>query len=150
MAKRFSGTVETDIKVRLCECDPYEIAHNSSYFVWFEMGRFQYAEENGYALPDMAANDDVVYITLHTRCKYIKSCKFNDEITVRTWIRKPPLLFAKYNFEQKIFNKKTGELIARCWTENAAVSKSEKRVLRIYEDESILKVEDKWKKEKDS
>ncbi len=141
MLEAFNKMVETEIKVRLTECDPYEIAHNSSYFVWFEMGRFQYAEDSGYQLPDMAANDDVVYITLHTKCKYIKSCKFNDELIVQTRIRKPPILFAKYNFEQKIINKKTGELIAKCWTENAAVSKSRKSVLRLKEDSSLLELE---------
>lgn len=142
MLEAFNKMVETEVKVRLGECDPYEIAHNSSYFVWFEMGRFQYAEESGYQLPDMAANEDVVYITLHTKCKYVKSCKFNDELIVQTRIRKPPILFAKYNFEQKIIRKKTGELVAKCWTENAAVSKSRKSVLRLKDDNSLMELKE--------
>lgn len=139
----FSKIVETEIKVRLPECDPYEIAHNSNYFTWFEMGRFQYAQESGYELTDMAANDDVVYITLHTKCKFIKSCKFNDELIVKTRIRKPPVLYAKYNFEQRIINKNTGEVIAKCYTENAAVNKAQHKVILLKDDSSIIKMKDK-------
>ncbi|AEY67073.1 MULTISPECIES: acyl-CoA thioesterase [Eubacteriales] len=140
MSKEFNKNelVETEIKVRLVECDPYEIAHNSSYFVWFEMGRFDYAEANGYKLTSMAADEETVYITLHTKCKYIKSCRFKDELVVKTRITKPPFIFAKYNFEQKLYNKNTGELIAKCWTENAAVSKSKKCVLRVSEDNALV------------
>lgn len=139
----FNKMVETEIKVRLPECDPYEIAHNSNYFTWFEMGRLQYAQESGYELTDIGANDDVVYITLHTKCKFIKACKYNDELIVQTKIRKPPVLYAKFDFEQIIINKKTGELIAKCTTENAAVNKAAQKVLLLHNDSAILKLKDK-------
>lgn len=132
--------VETNVKVRLNECDPYEIAHNSNYFVWFEMGRFDYAEANEYNLKNMSADEEIVYITLHTKCKFIKSCKFNDELIIKTRILKPPCMYAKYSFEQKMYHKYSGELIAKCWTENAAINKSKQCIIKVSEDNALLKL----------
>ncbi len=104
--------VTTEIKVRFNECDPYSIAHNSNYYIWFEIGRFDYAEENGYNIRNL--------MVLRTRCKYIRSCKFNDTLIVRTRMKNPLSVFPQCTFEQEIYNKVTGELIAKCWTENTA------------------------------
>jgi acyl-CoA thioester hydrolase len=35
----------TQIRVRFAETDAQGIAHNSSYFVWFEVARVEYLEE---------------------------------------------------------------------------------------------------------
>jgi|BioPla2DNA2_1021312.scaffolds.fasta_scaffold10456_5 acyl-CoA thioester hydrolase len=139
--KELKKNVETEIIVRLVECDSYKIAHNSSYFVWFEIGRFDYAKLNGYKITSMAADEDVVYFTLFTKCKFIKSVKFDDEIIVKTRINKLPILYAKYSFEQEIYNKATGELVARCITENAAIDKKTKKVLKLSLDNEFMRLE---------
>lgn len=130
--------VEIELVVRLPECDPYGFANNANYFVWFEMGRFAYARESGYKITSMSDLDIVVYYTLNTKCKFIKSAHFEDTLIVRSRIKKPPVFFAKYCFDQEIILKKTGEVLAKCYTEIVAVNQVENKVLRVEEDSSFI------------
>jgi len=38
-------TFSTDVRVRFADTDAQGIAHNASYFVWFEVGRVEYLRE---------------------------------------------------------------------------------------------------------
>lgn len=135
--------VEIEFKVRLSECDPYGIAHNSNFFSWFEMGRFKYAQENGYELTDLGCKDDVIYATLKTKCKFIKSCKYDDEIVIKTKIKKNPVFYAIYTFEQVMYKKSTGEILAKSETENAAINKDSHKIVFLKNDKSLNKLKDK-------
>lgn len=131
-------STRVSLTVRLSECDPYGIAHHSNYFVWFEIGRFDYAKKNGYCIPSAEYCGDVAYMTLSTKCKYIKSVTFNDEIEIRTQMNlRMPILYAQFAFHQEMYNKRTGRLVAKCDTVNAAISKVEGRILLINEDKIL-------------
>lgn len=132
--------ITTEVKVRLVECDPYGVANHANYFVWFELGRFDYAKSMGYALTSLAADEEVIYITLRTKCKYIKSAHFEDELLIRTRLSRIPIMYAKYCFEQELYDKRTGNLLAKCQTENAAVDKDKQSILKIWDDESLMRL----------
>ena len=138
--EEFNKVITTEVKVRLGECDPYGVANHANYFVWFEMGRFDYAKSSGYNLNSMAADEDVIYITLHTKCRYIKSAHFEDELLIRTRISKVPVMYARYCFEQELYDKKTGILLAKCQTENAAVDRKKQTVLKVWDDEALMRL----------
>lgn len=132
--------VDTYVRVRLVECDPYNIVHNSNYFVWFEMGRLDYARESGYIISDIIESDKI-YMTLETKCKFLKAACFNDELVIKTRIDKLPILYAKYSFEQKLYNVKNGELLAVAHTQNVAIDRRRNVVLRLSEDEKFMSVD---------
>lgn len=132
--------VYTEVKVRLSECDPYGIANNANYFIWFEMGRFTYAKESGYKITSMDATDSVIYITLSTKCNYLKPAHFDDTLLVKTKLAKLPILYAKFAFEQELIDKETHTVLAKCITENAAVSRDTHTVLRLNDDKALIAV----------
>ena len=138
--ERLKRVVDTVIKVRLVECDPYNIVHNSNYFVWFELGRLDYAKKFGYNIKNIR-DDHVVYMTLGIKCKFLKAAHFDDELIIKTMINKIPIIYAKYSFEQKLYHMKTGELLAVAHSQNVAIDRERKTVLRLEEDERYSKME---------
>jgi protein associated with RNAse G/E len=39
-----------------------------------------------------------------------------------------------------MYHKYNGELIAKCWTENAVINKSKQCIIKVYEDNALLKL----------
>ncbi len=78
---------ETGIKVRFNETDPYGVAWHGHYITWMEVGRNALAGEFGLGplqLAEAGFMGPVVAIEL----KFLKPAKFNDELTVRTTLRR--------------------------------------------------------------
>ena len=71
----------TPVKVRFAETDAQGIAHNSNYFVWFEVARVEYLEQfaGGYQrLRDLG----VEALVLETHVRYLQPAKFDDRLQV--------------------------------------------------------------------
>lgn len=71
-------------RVGINECDPYKIVHNSMYFTYFEEGIV-------YRLIGreiLAYGSKKPFKILQSRCRYIRSAKYNDELTLKTEIKK--------------------------------------------------------------
>ena len=71
----------TPVKVRFAETDAQGIAHNSNYFIWFEVARVEYLEQfaGGYQrLRDLG----VEALVLETHVRYLQPAKFDDRLVV--------------------------------------------------------------------
>jgi acyl-CoA thioester hydrolase len=115
-----------EIKVRFAETDAQGIAHNSNYFVWFEVARVEYLERyaGGYQrLRDLGLEA----VVLETHVRYLEPARFDDRLTVHA--RCVDVRGARFRYEYAIV--RDGKLIADGWTAHATVDGETMRPTRI-------------------
>ncbi len=102
-------TDKTEILVRFNEADPLGIVWHGHYIRYFEDGREAFGNryglgylevyEKGYSIP-----------VVNVDCAYKRSLRYGDSVLVETLFT--PCEAAKLLFSYRLFNKKTGELVA--------------------------------------
>lgn len=115
------------IDVRFSDIDSMMIAHNSKYYIWFEIGRFAFSKfifefeieelTQNYRLPVVKSN-----------CKYLQAIHFADILTVKTY-----MYFngsAKLNFYYIILNQKN-IVCAIGSTQHTMIDKNNKLILKF-------------------
>jgi acyl-CoA thioester hydrolase len=116
----------TGIKVRFAETDAQGIAHNSNYFVWFEVARVEYLERyaGGYQrLRDLG----IEAVVLETHIRYLQPAKFDERLVVHA--RCVDVKGARFKYEYAI--ARDGVVIADGWTAHATVDGSSFRPTRV-------------------
>jgi acyl-CoA thioester hydrolase len=116
----------TPVKVRFAETDAQGIAHNSNYFVWFEVARVEYLERyaGGY---QRLRDRGVEALVLETHVRYLVPAKFDDRLLVHA--RCLDVKGARFRYEYAI--ERDGELVADGWTAHATVDATTFRPTRV-------------------
>jgi len=125
---------ETKIKVRYVETDQMGIVHHSNYYPWFEVGRTEFIKEIGMTYSDMEAQN-VMLPLVESSCKYIIGAKYEEELTIQTWIEE--LTGAKIVFKYQVVRDLDGKVIAKGSTIHAFVNK-EFRVINLKKKNSDM------------
>ncbi|MEW7279264.1 thioesterase family protein [Aquimarina sp. 2201CG1-2-11] len=100
-------TSETFLKVRYAETDQMGVVHHSNYVQYIELARIDWLSQLGISYKTMEANG--IMLPVYTiDFKFKKSAYFDDELIVKTSLKKIPT--AKISFDFEIFNTK-GELL---------------------------------------
>ena len=102
-------TSTTKIRVRYAETDQMGIVYHSNYFLYFESGRTESIRELGFTYADME-NIGVIMPVSDVHCRYLRSAKYDDLLTVKTTLKKLPA-HHKIEFFQEVHNEKN-ELLA--------------------------------------
>lgn len=102
-------TTTTKIRVRYAETDQMGIVYHSNYFLYFESGRTESIRELGFTYADME-NMGVIMPVSDAHCRYLRSAKYDDLLTVKTTLKKLPA-HHKIEFLQEVLNEKN-ELLA--------------------------------------
>jgi acyl-CoA thioester hydrolase len=116
----------TGVRVRFAETDAQGIAHNSNYFVWFEVARVEYLEVHagGYQrLRDLG----IEAVVLETHIRYIEPARFDDRLIVHA--RCLDVKGARFRYEYVI--ERQGVVIADGWTQHATVDSRSFRPTRV-------------------
>jgi len=116
----------TEVRVRFAETDAQGIAHNSNYFVWFEVARVEYLERyaGGYQrLRDLG----VEALVLETHVRYLQPARFDDRLRVHARCR--DVKGARFRYEYAVERDET--LLADGWTEHATVDAATLRPTRV-------------------
>jgi acyl-CoA thioester hydrolase len=116
----------TDVRVRFAETDAQGIAHNSNYFVWFEVARVGYLEQyaGGYQrLRELG----IEALVLETHVRYLQPARFDDRLVV--YARCLDLTGARFRYEYAV--ERDGDLIADGWTAHATVDAQTLRPTRV-------------------
>lgn len=116
----------TDVRVRFAETDAQGIAHNSNYFVWFEVARVAHLERyaGGYQrLRDLG----VEAVVLETHIRYLQPAKFDDRLLIHA--RCVDIKGARFRYEYAV--ERDGELLADGWTAHATVDSITFRPTRV-------------------
>jgi acyl-CoA thioester hydrolase len=117
---------QTPVKVRFAETDAQGIAHNSNYFVWFEVARVEYLERyaGGY---QRLRDTGIEALVLETHVRYLQPARFDDRLLVHA--RCLDVKGARFRYEYAI--ERDGELIADGWTAHATVDAATFRPTRV-------------------
>ena len=78
-------THETTIRVRYAETDQMGVVYYANFMVWFEVARGAYCREHGIDYNQVEA-DGMAMPIVDAHCKYKKSAKYDDEITLKCWV----------------------------------------------------------------
>ena len=116
----------TEVRVRFAETDAQGIAHNSNYFVWFEVARVDYLERHagGY---QRLRDTGIEAVVLETHIRYLVPAKFDDRLLVHA--RCLDVKGARFRYEYAI--ERSGTLIANGWTAHATVDARSFRPTRV-------------------
>jgi acyl-CoA thioester hydrolase len=120
-------TFSTVVRVRFHDTDAQGIAHNSNYFVWFEVARVEYLREftGGYqALRDHG----IEALVLESHCRYVQPARFDDVLHVHT--RCVGMRGARFAYDYVVV-RADGTLIADGRTEHACVDAETLRPTRV-------------------
>lgn len=93
---------QCEIEVRFSEIDSMMIAHNSKYYVWFEIGRFQYSR-TVLGLDKSSLLDDYRLPVVRSSCKYIAPIHFGDVLMLNTFMC--PTSSGKIKFYYYLYNQ---------------------------------------------
>jgi acyl-CoA thioester hydrolase len=116
----------TDVRVRFAETDAQGVAHNSNYFVWFEVARVEYLERyaGGYQrLRDLGLEA----VVLETHVRYLEPARFDDRL--RVYARCRDVRGARFRYEYAV--ERGDALIADGWTAHATVDAATFRPTRV-------------------
>lgn len=115
---------ETAIRVRYQETDQMGVAYHANYLVWFEVGRAELMRCLGMPYLEFEKND--LYLpVIKATCEYKAPARYDDELTVVTWIE--TLHTVRLTFFYEIRRRNT--VLARGSTEHAFVNKKGRPVV---------------------
>ncbi len=99
----------TEVLVRFNEADPLGIVWHGHYIRYFEDGREAFGKVHGLGYLDVYKQGFVTPI-VSVKCDYKKSLRFGDRVIVETIYM--PCEAAKINFNFRLYNADTGDLVA--------------------------------------
>ena len=76
---------QTTFHVRYAETDAMGVVHHAVYLVWFEEGRSAFIREQAWSYADIEASGYYL-ATGELHAKYIKAARYDQLVTVKTWI----------------------------------------------------------------
>jgi len=77
---------ETRFRVRYAETDQMGVVYYANYLVWMEIGRVELCKSLGFNYRDMERDDGIYLAVADVACRYRAPARFDDEITVKTWL----------------------------------------------------------------
>jgi acyl-CoA thioester hydrolase len=116
----------TEVKVRFAETDAQGIAHNSSYFVWFEVARVDHLDRyaGGYQrLRDLG----IEAVVLETHVRYLQPARFDERLRIHA--RCLDVKGARFRYEYAV--ERSGTLLADGFTAHATVDAQTFRPTRV-------------------
>lgn len=113
------------IRVRFHDTDAQGVAHNSNYFVWFEVARVEFLEHfaGGY---QRIRDEGIESLVLESHARFLKPTRFDDRLLVHA--RVVEMRGARWKFEYAV--TRGSELVADGWTMHATVDAKTFRPVR--------------------
>ena len=108
-----STAIEIEERVRYSETDQMGVAHNGSYFEWFEIGRTEFCRQNGLSYKDIEAQGYYL-VVVEAFCKYRKPLRYDDIFLVRVSLRE--ISAKKVVFDYELLTKEERKIVASGYT----------------------------------
>ena len=119
----------TSFRIRYGETDQMGVVYHGNYAQFLEMGRIDWLRSLDISYKNMEENN-IILPVISLQCNFKKSAEFDDEITVKTTLKKIPTV--KIEFEYEITNQKN-ELLTTGNTVLAFINKTTKKPMRCPE-----------------
>ncbi len=104
------GTCETRVRVRYAETDQMGVVYHSNHFIWFEVGRVELLRQLGFSYRDMERENGCFIAVVDARCRYKAPAYYDDEIIVRTTLKK--IRESLIHFHYELVRVSDGTLLA--------------------------------------
>jgi acyl-CoA thioester hydrolase len=114
------------IRVRFADTDAQGVAHNSNYFVWFEVARVEFLERyaGGY---QRLRDEGIESLVLETHARFLQPAFFDDRLLVHA--RCHAVRGARFRFDYVV--ERDGTVLADGWTSHGAVDATTLRATRL-------------------
>lgn len=123
-----AGAVEVHTRVRFPETDRYDVAHNSVYFVWFELARVELLRACGLTIHDFDAAGILIPLR-ECSAKLLAPIRYDDEIVIRA--RLTELSPLKIGITYEILAKDSARPLATGATLNVSVNATTGRPTKL-------------------
>jgi acyl-CoA thioester hydrolase len=101
--------IEFEERVRYSETDQMGVAHNKSYFEWFEIARTEYCRRKN--IPYKSIEEQGYYlVVVEAFCKYKKPLRYDENFLIRVSLEK--ITPKKVVFTYELFTKDKKKLVA--------------------------------------
>jgi acyl-CoA thioester hydrolase len=119
-----STVFETTLRVRYAETDQMAVVYYANYINWFEVGRTEMLRQMGLTYRQME-EDGMVLPVVEVKCRYKHPARYDDEITIRTWVVQLRASFLRFQYE--VVRKSDGRLLAEGESVHVVVGRDMKR-----------------------
>jgi acyl-CoA thioester hydrolase len=120
---------EISFRVRYGETDQMGVVYHGNYPQYLEMGRVEWLRSLGISYKDMEKKG-IILPVVSLNVNYKKSAVYDDLITVRTILKKTPLV--RIEFDYQVFNE-SNELLAEANTVLAFMDTKKNRPMKCPE-----------------
>ncbi len=93
---------ETRLRVRYAETDQMGVVYYANYLVWMEVGRVELCRACGFEYREMEREDGVLLAVAEANCRYLAPARYDDEVTVRTWIESANRRMVTFAYEMRL------------------------------------------------
>jgi acyl-CoA thioester hydrolase len=93
---------ETRLRVRYAETDQMGVVYYANYLVWMEVGRVELCRACGFNYRDMEREDGVLLAVAEANCRYAAPARYDDEVTVKTWIEAANPRMVTFGYEMRL------------------------------------------------
>jgi acyl-CoA thioester hydrolase len=111
--------VETEERVRYSETDQMGVAHNKSYFEWFEIGRTEFCRRKGIPYREIEVQGFYL-VVVEAFCKYRKPLRYDQTFIIRVTLREATS--KKVVFDYEILTQEDRSLVASGYTVHIATN----------------------------
>ncbi len=105
-------TSETKVRVRYAETDQMGYVYYGNYATFYEVGRVELFRNLGFSYKALE-DSGIMMPVLELHSKFLKPAKYDEEITVKTYLSEKPSV--KIRFDYELFNQ-GGELLNKGYT----------------------------------
>jgi acyl-CoA thioester hydrolase len=99
-------SVETNIRVRYAETDQMGVVYYANYLVWMEVGRVELCRACGFNYRDLELEEGIVLAVAEASCRYASPARYDDEVTIRTWLDEPNSRMVTFRYEMRVGDRK--------------------------------------------
>jgi acyl-CoA thioester hydrolase len=116
---------ESRLRVRYAETDRMGVVYYANYLVWMEVGRVDLCKAVGFNYRDMENEDGIFLAVAESHCRYRSPARFDDEVTVKTWIEEANSRIVKFAYEMSL--TEDGRVLAAGHTRHVFVNQKMQR-----------------------
>ncbi len=109
-----------EINVRFNEQDEMGVVHNSVYYVWFEIARYNFAMQALGITYDELKKTGILVPVIHSECQYRKPARFPDNLIVKCFYEPTDKSLLILHYE--VIRKNTEEILSYGKTINAFIT----------------------------
>ncbi len=105
--------IEIEERVRYSETDQMGVAHNKSYFEWFEIGRTEFCRQRGISYKQIETLGFYL-VVVEAFCKYRRPLRYDDVFVIHVSLRE--VMPKKTVFDYELLTREGRKLIASGYT----------------------------------